>query len=111
MFCGSRRHCRGCWETGPRHGTLVIKTPAPQVLLLEHHIATLAANAHQELIPALPEGVAHSEMLQAHKVFFFIPFEFVSLVLGKGLTPHQTFQVFTLILSIMGFSISVNQYF
>eukprot|EP00536_Pseudo-nitzschia_multiseries_P015222 jgi/Psemu1/41682/gm1.41682_g len=61
-------------------------------LLMTHHEATLAQNPDQDYILAIPEGAAHTEMLQAHKVCF-LPFEFIPLMLCRGLTPRQAFQV------------------
>eukprot|EP00536_Pseudo-nitzschia_multiseries_P017797 jgi/Psemu1/52575/gm1.52575_g len=54
--------------------------------------AAISQHPDRDYIPAIPEGTAHTEMLQAHKVCF-LPFEFVPLVLCRGLTPKQAFQV------------------
>eukprot|EP00536_Pseudo-nitzschia_multiseries_P015720 jgi/Psemu1/43577/gm1.43577_g len=71
---------------------LLSRAAASRVYLLAHHEATIAQHPDRDYIPALPEGTAHTKMLQAHKVCF-LPFEFVPLVLCRGLTPKQVFQV------------------
>eukprot|EP00536_Pseudo-nitzschia_multiseries_P009412 jgi/Psemu1/23117/gm1.23117_g len=72
---------------------MLAKTPASGVLSLGHHIAELDAHRqHSYLIPLVPEGVAHSEVVSAYKIFF-IPFELVLFLLGKGLTPWQAMEI------------------
>eukprot|EP00536_Pseudo-nitzschia_multiseries_P015908 jgi/Psemu1/44246/gm1.44246_g len=71
---------------------LLSRASASRVYLMAHHEATIFQHPDREYIPAIPEGTAHTEMLQAHKVCF-LPFEFVPLVLCRGLTPKQAFQV------------------
>eukprot|EP00536_Pseudo-nitzschia_multiseries_P002783 jgi/Psemu1/6302/gm1.6302_g len=69
-------------------GTLS-KTPASRVLSLGHHIAELDAHHKlSHLISVVLEGAAYLEMISAHKAFF-VPFELVPLLLGKGLSPRQ----------------------
>eukprot|EP00536_Pseudo-nitzschia_multiseries_P019010 jgi/Psemu1/58485/gm1.58485_g len=70
---------------------LLSRATASRVYLMAHHEATISQHPHRDYIPAIPEGTAHTEMLQAHKVCF-LPFEFVPLVLCRGLTPKQAFQ-------------------
>eukprot|EP00536_Pseudo-nitzschia_multiseries_P018656 jgi/Psemu1/56628/gm1.56628_g len=67
---------------------MLSKTPASWVFSLGHHIAELNAHRQQPYIPAVQEGAAHSETISAHKAFF-IPFELVPVLLGKGLSPWQ----------------------
>eukprot|EP00536_Pseudo-nitzschia_multiseries_P019470 jgi/Psemu1/60839/gm1.60839_g len=71
---------------------LLSRAAASRVYLMAHHEATISQHPDRDYIPAIPEGTAHTEMLQAHKVCF-LPFEFVPLVLCRGLTPKQAFQV------------------
>eukprot|EP00536_Pseudo-nitzschia_multiseries_P010915 jgi/Psemu1/27376/gm1.27376_g len=71
---------------------LLSRAAASRVYLMAHHEATVSQHPDRDYIPAIPEGTAHTEMLQAHKVCF-LPFEFVPLVLCRGLTPTQAFQV------------------
>eukprot|EP00536_Pseudo-nitzschia_multiseries_P010366 jgi/Psemu1/25709/gm1.25709_g len=71
---------------------LLSRAAASRVYLLAHHDATVSQHPDRDYIPAIPEGTAHTEMLQAHKVCF-LPFEFVPLVLCRGLTLKQAFQV------------------
>eukprot|EP00536_Pseudo-nitzschia_multiseries_P019194 jgi/Psemu1/59418/gm1.59418_g len=71
---------------------LLSRAAASRVYLLAHHEATISQHPDRDYIPAIPEGTAHTEMLQAHKVCF-LPFELVPLVLCRGLTPKQAFQV------------------
>eukprot|EP00536_Pseudo-nitzschia_multiseries_P008623 jgi/Psemu1/20902/gm1.20902_g len=71
---------------------LLSRAAASRVYLLAHHEANVSQHPAQNYIPAIPEGTAHTEMLQAHKVCF-LPFEFIPLVLCRGLTPKQAFQV------------------
>eukprot|EP00536_Pseudo-nitzschia_multiseries_P019409 jgi/Psemu1/60623/gm1.60623_g len=49
-------------------------TLATRVLTLDHHLAELEAHPARMSIPVIPEGTAHSELIQAHKAFF-IPFD------------------------------------
>eukprot|EP00536_Pseudo-nitzschia_multiseries_P019220 jgi/Psemu1/231678/e_gw1.4141.1.1 len=72
--------------------TLLSRASASQVYLMAHHEAVLSQHPDRDYIPAIPEGTAHTEMLWAHKVCF-LPFEFVPLVLCRGLTPKQAFHV------------------
>eukprot|EP00536_Pseudo-nitzschia_multiseries_P002427 jgi/Psemu1/5506/gm1.5506_g len=58
------------------NAAMLAKAAANWVFLIEHHMATLAQNVHHQYVPAIPEGVTHTEMLQVHKVFF-LPFEFI----------------------------------
>eukprot|EP00536_Pseudo-nitzschia_multiseries_P018109 jgi/Psemu1/54175/gm1.54175_g len=67
-------------------------TIATQVLTLDHHLAELEAHPARLSIPVIPEGTAHSELIRAHKSFF-IPFELVHFLLGKGLSPKQAMEV------------------
>eukprot|EP00536_Pseudo-nitzschia_multiseries_P019162 jgi/Psemu1/59280/gm1.59280_g len=71
---------------------LLSRASASRVYLMAHHEAAISQHPDRDYIPAIPEGTAHTEMLQAHKVCF-LPFEFVPLVLCRGLTPKQAFQV------------------
>eukprot|EP00536_Pseudo-nitzschia_multiseries_P016594 jgi/Psemu1/46796/gm1.46796_g len=71
---------------------LLSRAAASRVYLMAHHEATISQHPDRDYIPAIPEGTAHTEMLQAQKVCF-LPFEFVPLVLCRGLTPKQAFQV------------------
>eukprot|EP00536_Pseudo-nitzschia_multiseries_P013046 jgi/Psemu1/33950/gm1.33950_g len=71
---------------------LLSKAAASRVYLLAHHEATISQHPDREYVPAIPEGTAHTEMLQADKVCF-LPFEIVPLVLCRGLTPKQAFQI------------------
>eukprot|EP00536_Pseudo-nitzschia_multiseries_P018507 jgi/Psemu1/55932/gm1.55932_g len=71
---------------------LLSRAVASRVYLLAHHEANVSQHPERDYIPAIPEGTAHTEMLQAHKVCF-LPFEFIPLVLCRGLTPKQAFQV------------------
>eukprot|EP00536_Pseudo-nitzschia_multiseries_P004967 jgi/Psemu1/11391/gm1.11391_g len=71
---------------------LLSRAAASRVYLLAHHEATISQHPDRDYIPAIPEGTAHTEMLQAYKVCF-LPFELVPLVLCRGLTPKQAFQV------------------
>eukprot|EP00536_Pseudo-nitzschia_multiseries_P002015 jgi/Psemu1/4691/gm1.4691_g len=71
---------------------LLSRAAASRVYLLAHHEANISQHPKRDYIPAIPEGTAHTEMLQAHKVCF-LPFEFIPLVLCRGLTPKQAFQV------------------
>eukprot|EP00536_Pseudo-nitzschia_multiseries_P015378 jgi/Psemu1/217847/e_gw1.872.11.1 len=71
---------------------LLSRAAASRVYLMAHHEATISQHPDRDYIPAISEGTAHTEMLQAHKVCF-LPFEFVPLVLCRGLTPKQAFQV------------------
>eukprot|EP00536_Pseudo-nitzschia_multiseries_P017062 jgi/Psemu1/49151/gm1.49151_g len=71
---------------------LLSRAAASRVYLLAHHEATISQHPDRDYIPAIPEGTAHTEMLQAHKVCF-LPFELVPLVLCRGLTSKQAFQV------------------
>eukprot|EP00536_Pseudo-nitzschia_multiseries_P018025 jgi/Psemu1/53778/gm1.53778_g len=66
-------------------------TTATRVLTLDHHLAELEAHPATPL-PVIPEGTAHSELIQAHKSFF-IPFELVHFLLGKGLSPKQALEI------------------
>eukprot|EP00536_Pseudo-nitzschia_multiseries_P019527 jgi/Psemu1/61180/gm1.61180_g len=52
-------------------------TTASRVLTLDHHLAEMEAHPGRLSIPVIPEGTAHSELIQAHKAFF-IPFELPS---------------------------------
>eukprot|EP00536_Pseudo-nitzschia_multiseries_P018817 jgi/Psemu1/57460/gm1.57460_g len=70
---------------------LLSRASASRVYLMAHHEATISQHPDRDYIPAIPEGTTHTEMLQAHKVCF-LPFEFVPLVLCRGLTPKQAFQ-------------------
>eukprot|EP00536_Pseudo-nitzschia_multiseries_P008267 jgi/Psemu1/20082/gm1.20082_g len=65
---------------------MLSKTPASRVLSLGHHIAELDPHRQRPYIPAVQEGAAHSKMISTHKAFF-IPFELVPFLLGKGF-PH-----------------------
>eukprot|EP00536_Pseudo-nitzschia_multiseries_P014494 jgi/Psemu1/38916/gm1.38916_g len=67
-------------------------TIATRVLTLDHHLAELEAHPARLSIPVIPEGTAHSELIRAHKSFF-IPFELVHFLLGKGLSPKQAMEV------------------
>eukprot|EP00536_Pseudo-nitzschia_multiseries_P019342 jgi/Psemu1/60198/gm1.60198_g len=71
---------------------LLSRAAASRMYLLAHHEANVSQHPERDYIPAIPEGTAHTEMLQAHKVCF-LPFEFIPLVLCRGLTPKQAFQV------------------
>eukprot|EP00536_Pseudo-nitzschia_multiseries_P019484 jgi/Psemu1/60917/gm1.60917_g len=71
---------------------LLSRAAASRVYLLAHHEANVSQHPERDYIPAIPEGTAHTEMLQAHKVCF-LPFKFIPLVLCRGLTPKQAFQV------------------
>eukprot|EP00536_Pseudo-nitzschia_multiseries_P014695 jgi/Psemu1/39784/gm1.39784_g len=53
---------------------LLSPTLATWVLTLDHHLAELEAHPARMSIPVIPEGTAHSELIQAHKAFF-IPFD------------------------------------
>eukprot|EP00536_Pseudo-nitzschia_multiseries_P017680 jgi/Psemu1/52016/gm1.52016_g len=46
---------------------LLSRAAASRVYLLAHHEATIAQHPDRDYIPAIPEGTAHTEMLQAHK--------------------------------------------
>eukprot|EP00536_Pseudo-nitzschia_multiseries_P008670 jgi/Psemu1/21042/gm1.21042_g len=61
---------------------MLSQTTASRVLSLEHHMAELDTNQQRPSIPA-------SELIHAHKAFF-VPFELVPFLLGKGLSPCQT---------------------
>eukprot|EP00536_Pseudo-nitzschia_multiseries_P018142 jgi/Psemu1/54298/gm1.54298_g len=67
---------------------MLSQTTASRVLTLDHHLAELEAHPGRLSIPAVPEGTGHSELIRAHKAFF-IPFELVHFLLGKGLSPRQ----------------------
>eukprot|EP00536_Pseudo-nitzschia_multiseries_P014096 jgi/Psemu1/37529/gm1.37529_g len=68
---------------------MLAKTPASWVFSLGHHIAELDAHWQPSyLIPMVPEGAAQAEVVSTHKAFF-IPFELVPFLLGKGLTLRQ----------------------
>eukprot|EP00536_Pseudo-nitzschia_multiseries_P017729 jgi/Psemu1/52290/gm1.52290_g len=67
-------------------------TIASRVLTLDHHLAELEAHPGRLSIPVIPEGTVHSELIRAHKAFF-IPFELVHFLLGKGLSPSQAMGV------------------
>eukprot|EP00536_Pseudo-nitzschia_multiseries_P019462 jgi/Psemu1/60820/gm1.60820_g len=67
-------------------------TIATRVLTLDHHLAELEAHPARLSIPVIPEGTAHSKLIRAHKSFF-IPFELVHFLLGKGLSPKQAMEV------------------
>eukprot|EP00536_Pseudo-nitzschia_multiseries_P010780 jgi/Psemu1/204114/e_gw1.341.23.1 len=67
-------------------------TTASRVLTLDHHLAEMEVHPGRLSIPVIPEGTAHSELIQAHKAFF-IPFELVHFLLGKGLSPSQAMRV------------------
>eukprot|EP00536_Pseudo-nitzschia_multiseries_P006462 jgi/Psemu1/15352/gm1.15352_g len=71
---------------------MLSKAVASRVYLMAQHEAAISQNPDRDYIPAIPEGIAHTEMLQVHKVCF-LPFEIVPLVLCRGLTPKQAFQV------------------
>eukprot|EP00536_Pseudo-nitzschia_multiseries_P002439 jgi/Psemu1/5551/gm1.5551_g len=60
---------------------MLSQTTASRVLSLEHHMAAL-----------VPEGTGHSELIRAHKAFF-IPFDLVPFLLGKGLSPCQAMEI------------------
>eukprot|EP00536_Pseudo-nitzschia_multiseries_P012884 jgi/Psemu1/33358/gm1.33358_g len=74
------------------NAALLSRASASRVYLMAHHEAAISQHPDSDYIPAIPEGTTHIEMLQAHKVCF-LPFEFVPLVLCRGLTPKQAFQV------------------
>eukprot|EP00536_Pseudo-nitzschia_multiseries_P012742 jgi/Psemu1/33042/gm1.33042_g len=74
------------------NAALLSRASASRVYLMAHHEAAISQHPDRDYIPASPEGTTHTKMLQAHKVCFF-PFEFVPLVLCRGLTPKQAFQV------------------
>eukprot|EP00536_Pseudo-nitzschia_multiseries_P017750 jgi/Psemu1/52378/gm1.52378_g len=71
---------------------LLSRASASRVYLMAHHEAAISQHPDRDYIPAIPEETVHTEMLQAHKVCF-LPFEFIPLVLCRGLTPKQAFQV------------------
>eukprot|EP00536_Pseudo-nitzschia_multiseries_P019521 jgi/Psemu1/61143/gm1.61143_g len=71
---------------------LLSRASASRVYLMAHHEAAISQYPDRDYIPAIPEETAHTEMLQAHKVYF-LPFELVPLVLCRGLAPKQAFQV------------------
>eukprot|EP00536_Pseudo-nitzschia_multiseries_P014338 jgi/Psemu1/38317/gm1.38317_g len=49
-------------------------TIASRMLTLDHHLAEVEAHPGRLSIPVIPEGTAHSELIQAHKAFF-VPFD------------------------------------
>eukprot|EP00536_Pseudo-nitzschia_multiseries_P013835 jgi/Psemu1/36582/gm1.36582_g len=49
---------------------LLSRAAASRVYLLAHHEANVSQHPEQNYIPAIPEGTAHTEMLQAHKQAF-----------------------------------------
>eukprot|EP00536_Pseudo-nitzschia_multiseries_P006129 jgi/Psemu1/14529/gm1.14529_g len=71
---------------------MLFPTIASRVLTLDHHLAELEAHPGRLSIPVIPEGTGHSELIRAHKAFF-IPFELVHFLLGKGLSPSQAMEV------------------
>eukprot|EP00536_Pseudo-nitzschia_multiseries_P005614 jgi/Psemu1/12977/gm1.12977_g len=79
--------------------TLLSRASASRVYLMAHHEAVISQHPDRDYIPAIPEGTAHTEMLQAHKVCF-LPFEFIPLVLCRGLTPKQAFVNFLFKLAV-----------
>ena len=56
------------------------------------HIATLEANMAREYVPVLTADNGVTEKLGARQSCF-APFEMVPLLLGKNLSPHQTFSL------------------
>eukprot|EP00536_Pseudo-nitzschia_multiseries_P017738 jgi/Psemu1/52321/gm1.52321_g len=46
---------------------LLSRAAASRVYLMAHHEATISQHPDRDYIPAIPEGTAHTEMLQAHK--------------------------------------------
>eukprot|EP00536_Pseudo-nitzschia_multiseries_P019374 jgi/Psemu1/60392/gm1.60392_g len=49
---------------------LLSRAAASRVYLLAHHEANVSQHPKRDYIPAIPEGTAHTEMLQAHKQAF-----------------------------------------
>eukprot|EP00536_Pseudo-nitzschia_multiseries_P013220 jgi/Psemu1/34461/gm1.34461_g len=49
---------------------LLSRAAASRVYLMAHHEATISQHPERDYIPAIPEGTAHTEMLQAHKQAF-----------------------------------------
>eukprot|EP00536_Pseudo-nitzschia_multiseries_P006461 jgi/Psemu1/15349/gm1.15349_g len=47
---------------------LLSRAAASRVYLMAHHEATISQHPDRDYIPAIPEGTAHTEMLQAHKL-------------------------------------------
>lgn len=67
-------------------------TPKAPVLQLEHHNATLAANTQMEYVPTPPTAANHTEWIKGQNAFF-VPYDMVPQVIGKGLTPRQLFML------------------
>eukprot|EP00536_Pseudo-nitzschia_multiseries_P009454 jgi/Psemu1/23245/gm1.23245_g len=67
---------------------MLSKTTASWVLSFVHHIAELDNHRQRPYIPLVQEGATHAKMISAHKAFF-IPFELVLFLLGKGLSPGR----------------------
>eukprot|EP00536_Pseudo-nitzschia_multiseries_P006534 jgi/Psemu1/15529/gm1.15529_g len=81
---------------------MLAQITASWVLALGHHVAELDAQRRPSyLIPLVLEGSAHMEVVSAYRAFF-IPFELVPLLLGKGLTPLQAMRIIHPFLSHQG---------
>eukprot|EP00536_Pseudo-nitzschia_multiseries_P012531 jgi/Psemu1/32378/gm1.32378_g len=62
-------------------------TPKAPVLQLEHHNATLAANTQMEYVPTPPTAANHTEWIKGQNAFF-VPYDMVPQVIGKGAIGH-----------------------
>eukprot|EP00536_Pseudo-nitzschia_multiseries_P014700 jgi/Psemu1/39816/gm1.39816_g len=80
---------------------MLSQTTASRVLSLEHHMAELYAHQQRPSIPVVQEGTGHSELIRAHKAFF-IPFDMVPFLIGKGLSPRQAMGILYLQLNHAG---------